>query len=158
MLKTILSSLTPIPTTPEDVTSLTLEAAKALRLQVPTDRIAYDPLLQHLSVREEEQYQRSIRLLKRYQEADWLNGVLVPAITDDDKEQLHVYLLHKDQAHKVGRLRNSMVTPVFEKLMAEFTENGRVVPVIAKVAPGTTRRESGIIAYAKTDLLNFPTY
>ena len=42
--------------------------------------------------------------------------------------------------------------------MTEFTENQRVVPVIAKVAPGTTRRESSIIAYAKTDLLNFPTY
>jgi hypothetical protein len=51
-----------------------------------------------------------------------------------------------------------MVTPVFEKLMAEFKENDRVVPIIAKVAPGTTRREFGIIAYSKTDLIQFPTY
>ena len=138
--------------------SLAVEAKTALRLGVPSDRIAYGPLIQHLSVREEERYQRSIRLLHRYQQEDWLNGVLIPATTDDAAEQLHVYLLHQDQAHKVGRLRNSMVSPVFDRLMTEFKENNLVVPVIAKVAPGTTRRDFGIIAYAKTDLINFPTY
>lgn len=158
MIKSILNSLTPIPATPDELTALAVEAAKAIRLQVSTDRIAYGPQIQHLSVRDEVLYQRSIRLLKRYQEADWLPGVLIPCTSDEGVDQLHVYLLHKDQAHKVGRLRNSMVTPVFEQLITEFNENQRVVPVIAKVAPGTTRRESGIIAYAKTDLLNFPTY
>jgi len=158
MLKTILSSLTPIPTTLDAVTSLTVEASKALRLETATDRIAYGPLIQHLSIREEEQYQRSIRLLKRYQEADWLTGALIPATNQEGMDQLHIYLVHKNEAYKVGRLRNSMVQPVFQQLMTEFTENQRVVPVIAKVAPGTTRRESSIIAYAKTDLLNFPTY
>ena len=158
MIKTILSSRSPISVAPSGVTLLVIEAQKALRLQVATDHIAYGPLIQHLSVREEEQYQRSIRLLKRYQEADWLTGALIPATNQEGMDQLHIYLVHKNEAYKVGRLRNSMVQPVFQQLMTEFTENQRVVPVIAKVAPGTTRRESSIIAYAKTDLLNFPTY
>jgi hypothetical protein len=158
MIKSILNSLSQIPATPDELTALAVEAKTALRLGVPSDRIAYGPLIQHLSVREEEQYQRSIRLLHRFQQEDWLNGMLVPFADDEGLNQLHVYLLHTDQAHKVGRLRNSMVTPVFKKLMAEFKENDRVVPIIAKVAPGTTRREFGIIAYAKTDLIQFPTY
>jgi len=158
MIKSFLSNFTQIPETSNELSDLAVEAKTALRLGVPSDRIAYGPLIQHLSVREEDQYQRSIRLIHRYQQEDWLNGVLIPAINEDAAEQLHVYLLHQDQAHKVGRLRNSMVSPVFEQIMTEFKENNRVIPVIAKVAPGTTRREFGIIAYAKTDLISFPTY
>jgi hypothetical protein len=158
MFKALLSSFSSIPSAPEDITSLALEAQKVLRLQVATDRIPYSHSLQHLTVRDEELYQRSIRMLERSQEADWLSGVLIPGTDSNAREQLSLYLVHEQRAYKVGRLRNSMVTPVFKQLMTEYSENNRVIPVIAKVAPGTMRSQSGVIAYAKTDLINFPTY
>lgn len=154
-----MNSLTPIAESPEYITSLTLEAAHALHLQTATDYIAYGGQVQHLSVREEERYQRSIRRMRRIQMDSWLNGILIPS-TDDatGRENVYVYLLEHDRAHRVGRLRHSMTEPIFGQLKNEFDTNQRVVPVIAKVAPGRSARELGIIAYAKTDLVDFPAY
>jgi len=126
---------------------------------LPTDRIAFHTHLQYLSVRDEERYQHNIRHLSRGQQDTWLSGVLIPSYaTGTEQEQLHLYLLRNGNAYKVGRLRNSMVTPIHAHLLEQFSEHQRVVPVIAKVAPGTGRSSFGIIAYAKTDLVQFPTY
>ena len=123
----------PSSTAPEFISALAIEAAQVLKLQVATDRIAFDVSLQHLSVREEERYQRSIRRIHRMQQQDWLTGVLIPS-TDNDRgtPQIHVYLLDETVAHKVGRLRNSMVTPVYGKLKEELDIRERVVPVDRK--------------------------
>ena len=134
-------------------------AQESLLLQVPTERIAFHDSVQHLSVREEEEHQRSIRSLHRHQQESWFSGIIIPTSDNrENREQLWLYLTYRDQVHKVGRLRNSMVTPVFAQLKHEMDSNQRVVPVIGKVIPGGGKQAATILAYAKTDLVQFPVY
>ena len=159
MLTWIKQAFSALPESPAMASDLVREADQALKLQVPSERVAYGPLIQHLSVRDEEQYQAAIKAIRKNQEDNWISGILIPGMDDDGEiYELHVYLELNGDAHKVGRLRNSMVEPIYEELLREYEENQRVIPIIAKVAPGRKNRELGVIAYAKTDLIHFPAY
>lgn len=135
------------------------QAEDATRLQVANEHIAFGDEIQHLHVRDEELYQRTIRKLDKFAHLGWQTGILVPEFNHEQgRGDVLVYAKYKEAAFPVGRIRNSMTQPVFETLLQEFQENQRVIPVIIKTAPGRRRRDIGIIAYAKTDLLRFPTY
>lgn len=125
----------------------------------PTERIPFHDSVQHLSVRDEERYQRSLRAIQRHQQESWFPGVLIPSRDNrENQEQILLYLLYRTEVHKVGRLRNSMVSEVFDQLKDQMDKNQRVVPVIGKVIPGSGSQASTVLAYAKTDLVEFPVY
>jgi len=144
---------------PSQISILATLAKESLELKIPSERIAFHDSVQHLSVRDEERYQRSLRSIHKHQQEAWFPGVLIPSNDNREKqEQLWVYLLFRDEVHKVGRLRNSMVSPVFAQLKHELKNNERVVPIIGKVIPGSGNQASTVLAYAKTDLVQFPVY
>jgi len=151
---------TPAPSTvSKTISDLAIAAKSSIRLGLATEHIAFHDSVQHLSVREEEYYQSAIRLLHRQQHESWFSGVLIPSKDDrNNRDELALYLSYADQTYKVGRLRHSMVTPVFARLAHEMENNGRVVPVIGKVIPGGGQQSGTILAYAKTDLVDFPVY
>jgi hypothetical protein len=141
------------------IIALATAAQESLQLKIPTEGIPFHDSVQHLSVRDEEKYQRSLRSLYRHQQESWFPGVLIPSIDKQESQgQLWVYLLFRNDVHMVGRLRNSMVNPVFDLLKHEMEHNQRVVPVIGKVIPGVGSQASTMLAYAKTDLVQFPVY
>jgi len=134
-------------------------AQESLELKRASERIAFHDSVQHLSVRDEELYQRALRTIHRHQQETWFPGVLIPSNDNREKqEQLLIYLLYRNEVFKVGRLRNSMVSPVFAQLKHEMKNNDRVIPVIGKVIPGSGSQASIVLAYAKTDLVQFPVY
>ena len=144
---------------PSQISILATLAKESLELETPSENIAFHDSVQHLSVRDEERYQRSLRSIHRHQQEAWFPGVLIPSTDNREKlEQLWVYLLLRDEVHKEGRLRNSMVSPIFAQLDHELKTNERVVPIIGKVIPGSGNQVSTVLAYAKTDLVQFPVY
>jgi hypothetical protein len=144
---------------PSQINMLATLAKESLELKIPSERIAFHDSVQHLSVRDEEQYQSSLRSLHKHQQEAWFPGLLIPSNNNQEKqEQLRVYLLLRDEAHKVGRLRNSMVSQVFSQLKHELKINERVVPIIGKVIPGSGKQAFTVLAYARTDLVQFPVY
>ena len=76
---------------PSQISILATLAKESLELKIPSERIAFHDSVQHLSVRDEEQYQRSLRSIHKHQQETWVPGVPIPCHENRKKiEQLWV--------------------------------------------------------------------